>query len=128
MSTKHALIIDDDANNLEVLSEILSMLGLDCIAVQDVAKLEDMVSELQQADVIFLDLEMPKIDGYEMLDILKNNIGTTAPIVACTVHLNEINTARDLGFHSFIGKPIKADRFPDQLERILNNEPVWEAR
>jgi CheY-like chemotaxis protein len=128
MSTKHALIIDDDANNLEVLSEILSMLGLDCIAVQDVTKLEDMVSELQQADVIFLDLEMPKIDGYEMLDILKNNIGTTAPIVACTVHLNEINTARDLGFHSFIGKPIKADRFPDQLERILNNEPVWEAR
>jgi two-component system cell cycle response regulator DivK len=104
------------------------MLGLDCIAVQDVTKLEDMVSELQQADVIFLDLEMPKIDGYEMLDILKNNIGTTAPIVACTVHLNEINTARDLGFHSFIGKPIKADRFPDQLERILNNEPVWEAR
>jgi DNA-binding NarL/FixJ family response regulator len=47
------------------------------------------------------------------------------PVVAYTVHVSEINRAYQLGFHSFIGKPIDPDKFPDQLARILRGEPVW---
>ena len=42
-----------------------------------------------------------------------------------TVHVSEIGVARDLGFHSFLGKPLDVDKFPEQLKRILNDEPVW---
>ena len=85
-------------------------------------------SKLEKVDIVFLDLEMPKLDGYEVLVILKQHFGNNVPIVACTVHTAEINTTRKLGFSSFVAKPLDTDRFPNQLSRILNGDPVWEPR
>jgi hypothetical protein len=48
--------------------------------------------------------------------------------VACTVHTAEIHTTQKLGFFSFVAKPLDFSRFPNQLKRILDGNPVWEAR
>jgi two-component system cell cycle response regulator DivK len=128
MQDRHALVIDDNPNNLEVLAELLSMVGIGSTLVQDVTQLNDALAALPQLDVVFLDLEMPQADGYEVLDVLRHEVGVDVPIVACTVHLNEIHTAREQGFHSFLGKPLHPKRFPDQMRRILDGEHVWEAR
>jgi two-component system, cell cycle response regulator DivK len=128
MQTKHALVIDDNANNLEVLEELLGMIGLSCTLVQQAGQLDDALASLTQLDIVFLDLEMPHVNGYEMLEMLRQEIGEDIPIVACTVHLNEISTAREQGFHSFLGKPLNPNRFADQVRRIIDGEPVWEAR
>jgi hypothetical protein len=50
----------------------------------------------------------------------------TAPVVACTVHLNEIVDVRETGFNGFLGKPLDGARFSQQLHRILNRESIWE--
>jgi CheY-like chemotaxis protein len=97
-------------------------------AITDPTRLAPLLETVQQIDVIFLDLEMPKLDGYEVLAILKAHFGENVPIVACTVHTAEINTTRKLGFSSFVAKPLDTDRFPNQLSRILSGEPVWESR
>jgi CheY-like chemotaxis protein len=76
-------------------------------------------------DVVFLDLEMPKLNGYNVFDYLKNEVGITAPIVAHTVHVSESNVVRSLGFDAFICKPIDSDIFHDQLQQILNGDRVW---
>jgi len=125
---KHALIIDDNLTNLEVLAQMLAACDVEFTAIQDPTKLETVLQKLDHVDVVFLDLEMPKIDGYEMFGILKNILDPAIPVVACTVHLNEIGNARELGFDSFLGNPLKIDRFPQQLQRILNGEAVWEQR
>jgi CheY-like chemotaxis protein len=126
MTTPHALIIDDDLNNLKVLSKLLSLAGATYTAVQDSTQIVDIVNNLEQLDVVFLDLEMPNLDGYEILSIFKEQMGIEVPIVACTVHTAEINNARDLGFDSFLAKPLRADKFPSQLNMILSGEPVWD--
>jgi twitching motility two-component system response regulator PilH len=78
-------------------------------------------------DVIFLDLEMPYIDGYEALDMFKANpTWQNVPVVACTVHVSEFHAARDKPFHSFIGKPLNADQFTEHLKKILSGERVWD--
>lgn len=123
----HALLIDDDANNLAVMAEMLSDEGITVTLVSNPNTLFDAIDGLKRIDVVFLDLEMPNADGYQVLDVLKNEVGLTAPIVACTVHLTEINQARKLGFHSFIGKPLDLDRFPQQVRRILKGDVVWEG-
>lgn len=123
----HALLIDDDANNLSVMAEMLSDEGITVTLVSNPNTLFDAIDGLKRIDVVFLDLEMPNADGYQVLDVLKNEVGLTAPIVACTVHLTEINQARKLGFHSFIGKPLDLDRFPQQVRRILKGDVVWEG-
>jgi len=48
------------------------------------------------------------------------------PIIAYTVHVSEIDVVRQHGFDGFLGKPLDSARFPQQLARILNREPVWE--
>jgi two-component system cell cycle response regulator DivK len=97
-------------------------------SVKDPTKLKSVLQTLDQVDIIFLDLEMPHLDGYEALEILKNHFGDSVPIVACTVHTAEIHTTQKLGFFSFVAKPLDFSRFPNQLKRILDGNPVWEAR
>lgn len=126
MSQPHALIVDDNANNLGVLAEMLSLEGVNYTKVLNPNLLEGILNEMSQLDVIFLDLEMPDIDGYTILEYLKSDERfQQIPVVAYTVHVSEINTARKLGFHSFLGKPLDADRFPSQLAKILRGERVW---
>ncbi len=123
----HALIIDDNSTNIEVIGELLLACGISYTAVDDTADLGAVIDGLDYLDIVFVDLEMPHINGYEVLDILRHDLGVNVPIVASTVHLNEIQTARELGFHSFLGKPLKMQRFADQVTRILNGERVWDA-
>ena len=123
----HALIIDDDPFSIEVVARLLQGQHIDYTAVSDPTEVEGLLPQLAIIDVVFLDLEMPKIDGYQMLDYLREWL-PNVPVIAHTVHLNEVNAARHEGFHSFIGKPVRMDRFQEQLSRILNGEAVWEVR
>lgn len=124
----HALIIDDDTSNLGVLKELLTLEGISFTAVQDATVVEDMLLDIGHIDVVLLDLEMPDIDGYQMFELLSSYPEMRGvPIVACTVHTNELPNARDLGFYSFISKPLDADKFGNQLANILNGTPVWSA-
>ncbi len=126
MENIHALIVDDNFTGLEVLRELLDTIGVRSTTVQQPSKLGQTLAELDRIDVVFLDLEMPHIDGYEMLQELRNHWGISAPIIAYTVHISEIDTARKLGFDGFLGKPVDIDRFPNQFERIMNGGSVWE--
>ena len=128
MTMQHALIIDDDAYSVHIMERLLDQEDIAYTAITDPTRLAPLLETVQQIDVIFLDLEMPKLDGYEVLAILKAHFGENVPIVACTVHTAEINTTRKLGFSSFVAKPLDTDRFPNQLSRILSGEPVWESR
>lgn len=125
MSQIHALVIDDNAQNLKVLSQLLAKQGVSCTEVGNASALNDVLAGLEHVDVVFLDLEMPGIDGYHAKELLRSALGNT-PIVAYTVHVSEINAVKQLGFDGFIGKPLDMTRFPDQLARILRGEQVWE--
>lgn len=128
MALLHALIIDDDAYSIHVMERLLDQEDISYTAVADPTRLEEILQTLNTVDIVFLDLEMPKLDGYEVLAILKKHIDAKVPVVACTVHTAEINNTRRQGFFSFVAKPLDLDRFSDQLHRILNGVPVWEAR
>lgn len=125
MSQRHALVIDDNRQNLMVLVQLLGREGVRCTEVSDPRKLSALLPTLGPVDVVFLDLEMPGLDGYSVKDQLRAQLGRT-PIVAYTVHVSEINTVRNLGFDGFLGKPLDNKRFPEQLARILSGESVWE--
>jgi CheY-like chemotaxis protein len=128
MDTKHALIIDDDAYNVYVMQRFLDKENISYTTITETSNLENMLTHLQPIDIVLLDLEMPKHDGYEIIDTLRKHLDPAVPIIACTVHTAEINRTRKLGFSGFIAKPLDMDRFSEQIRRILNGEPIWEAR
>jgi CheY-like chemotaxis protein len=121
----HALIVDDDPLNIDVLVNLLTLEGVTCTAIQNPTQIFEAIQGLNALDVIFLDLEMPALDGYTVLRQLKEDMGLTMPVVAYTVHTSEATHARHLGFDSFLGKPLDAEAFSDQFRRIVNGERVW---
>jgi CheY-like chemotaxis protein len=122
----HALVIDDNHDNLSILVQMLSMQNVEATSVQDPTKVTAVLENCPDIDVIFVDLEMPGISGFELMeDFRANNRLNDIPIIAYTVHVSEISVARDKGFDGFIGKPLDVDKFPHQLQRILNGGAVW---
>lgn len=122
-----ALIIDDNAKNISILSHLLATEGMDSIQVTNPAMLDAKIQTATDIRVVFLDLEMPTMDGFQLLKQLKADSRFRAvPIVAYTVHVSEIQVAHQHGFDGFLGKPLDSDKFPNQLARILQGEPVWE--
>ncbi len=125
-----ALIIEDDQTSIDVLKNLLDQLAVQTSVIR-VSTGQDVWESLRTVevpDVIFLDLEMPGMNGYEVLDLLREDedLGSV-PVVAYTTHISHMNNARRAGFHSFLGKPVDRYVFGENLIRILNGESVWEA-
>ena len=125
MSQTRALVVDDNPQNLKVLTQMLSKQGVTCVDFASPTKLSDVLPAMEQVDVAFIDLEMPGLDGYSLKELLRNHFGAI-PIIAYTVHVSEISVVRRLGFNGFLSKPLSSERFPSQLARILKGEPVWD--
>jgi CheY-like chemotaxis protein len=124
----HALIIDDDRGNLGVLKELLTMEQITYTALNDSTKAQAVLDQADSIDVVILDLGMPNLNGYQVLELIRQYPHMAqVPVVACTVHTGEAQTARQAGFHSFISKPLNIDQFGDQLKRILAGESIWQA-
>lgn len=122
----HALLIDDNPTNLEVLAQMLKMEGVSSTLVTDPSTLESVLAGVPNPDLIFVDLEMPALNGFQVLNRLNNMPHLSGiPVIAHTVHLSQINEARAYGFHSFIGKPLNFDKFPKQLHDLLKKQPIW---
>jgi two-component system cell cycle response regulator DivK len=122
------LVIDDRLEDLAILVEMLSDEGVTYTAVQNLKGLEDYLSELDNLNVVFLDLDLPGTSGYEIFQIIRGNLHLDVPIIAYTVHQSEASNANRMGFDGFVGKPLDGERFPDQLRRILHGQRVWEPR
>lgn len=125
----HALLIDDNVQNCAILKHLLSTHGIATTEVYDPATLNLVLDGLPHTDLIFIDLEMPHLNGYEVLYIFQVDprfVG--AKLIAHTVHVSEINTAHEYGFHGFIPKPLDVDRFADQIERVLRGDSVWDTQ
>jgi CheY-like chemotaxis protein len=75
-------------------------------------------------DILFLDLNMPVMDGYEALEaILKNNLQTTVLVVSGDIQPEAYNRVMALGAVAFIKKPIGEE----ELTKILQELDLYES-
>lgn len=125
--SRHALIVDDNVSNVEALKLLLEREDVTSTTLTSPIDLPELLEILGPVDLVFLDLEFPNYQGFDILAQLQADPRLDgATFVAYTVHISEQNEARQAGFHSFLGKPLDVQRFPERLHRILNGERVWE--
>lgn len=122
----HALIVDDNTQNLKLFNLLLTRQGIAVTSIDDPRRLEDVFPTHEQFDIVIVDIKMPMLNGYEVREVLRRHL-EDVPIIACTVHHHEIGTAKSMGFDGFIAKPLDVTKFPKQVARILKGEPVWDS-
>jgi two-component system, cell cycle response regulator DivK len=124
LHNKTALLVDDNRSNLLVIQSELLRLGFVVTAVNHPDRVAQTLEAMDRIDIVFLDLEMPSQDGFVVFENLLA-LGIEAPIVAYTVHLDQLAKVREAGFNGLIAKPLDIDRFPAALEDILKGGKVW---
>ncbi|MCI0711492.1 MAG: response regulator [Chloroflexi bacterium] len=123
--------VDDDLTSREVMELLLThRMGLtQCRMYDDSAAFaEEINSTVLAPDVIFMDIHMHPYNGFDMLEMLRNNeVFADTMIIAVTASVmnEEVERLREAGFDGAIGKPIDPDDFPSLVQRILNKEQVW---
>ncbi len=124
MSQHHALIIEDNPDSIHILARLLNNAGVTHAAISQPETLTE--ADLEGVTVVFLDLDMPGVNGYQVFGVLRSFQGFQVPIVAYTVNTNERAATRAMGFNGMIAKPLDASCFADQLRRILAGDAVWD--
>jgi len=129
-SQAEVLVVEDDPDNRTVIERLLMISGVD---KDSVASIEGdaapyLAASSRRFDLVFLDLQLPKKDGYAVLDEIRSDPGTAGlRVIALTANVShrEVDRCREAGFDGFIGKPIDGRRFSALLRRILAGEAVW---
>ena len=127
-SGKKVLLVEDNELNREIATEILKSLGMkvDC-AADGMEAVEIMSSEAgNQYDMIFMDIQMPKMDGYTAtreIRTLKDMEKANVPIIAMTANAFDEDRKKAIkaGMNGHIAKPIDVDVILQNLDRIFGN-------
>lgn len=131
MDDLNILYVEDDPLSCEVLEALLKRgLGLKNLTVfEDSDQFMRRLRELpQKPDIIFLDIHMDPIDGFEMLRQIREDSGyDRTKIVAFTASVmnEEVKLLREAGFDGVLAKPLVVEAFPKALQRIMNGEQLW---
>jgi signal transduction histidine kinase/CheY-like chemotaxis protein len=109
------LVVDDDLTCRKITGRLLEKLGHQVVTCEDGQQAVSRASD-GQFDLIFMDCNMPVLDGFEATATLRQK-GFTRPIIALTANTSEDDKKRcfDSGMNQVVGKPVTRKK----LETIL---------
>jgi chemosensory pili system protein ChpA (sensor histidine kinase/response regulator) len=120
-----ALVVDDSITVRRVTQRLLERNGMRVVTAKDgleaVAVLQDEIP-----DVILLDIEMPRMDGYEVASHVRNDPRLKdVPIVMITSRVGEKHRARaiELGVNEYLGKPYQEGQLLQAIEPLVRRTP-----
>lgn len=122
IATKHfekhlVLAVDDIEDNLTLISTLLESYGFEVLSCNDGEKSIE-IAKARQPKLIFMDIKMPNMDGYEVTDILKHDEETKSiPVIAVSASvIGEREEAMRRGlFDAFVSKPINTRELEDAI-------------
>lgn len=123
------LVVEDNVANFVLIARLLGYMGIHCEWKTSGYEVVEYADNLPQLDLILLDIRLPYEDGYAALRKIRSSASLkTTRVVAVTAEASseQMKKARGAGFDGFLGKPLDPDRFPDQIQRILSGDAVWE--
>ena len=119
------MVVDDSLTVRKVTSRTLQKKGIDVLTAKDgVDGLEQLRSGGQRPDVMLVDIEMPRMDGYEFTTQVRADPDLNLiPIIMITSRAGEKHRKRafELGVNEYMSKPYQEDIL---LERIQSFLPV----
>ena len=118
------MVVDDSVTVRKVTSRLLERNGMNVMTAKDGL---DAVAQLQdyQPDIILLDIDMPRMDGFEVAGFVRHNdVLRTTPICMITSHAGEKQRERALaiGVNEYLGKPFQEATLLETLRRLTGDQ------
>ena len=127
LSGYRALLVEDNELNVEVATVILEMTGLSVERVSDGTEAVDRMNECEDGyyDIVFMDIQMPKMNGYDAtraIRAINRNYCRQVPIVAMTANAfaEDVQAAKTVGMNGHIAKPLELKTLLGVLKKWLN--------
>ncbi len=116
------LLVDDNVINQKIALKIMSKMGFQADVAQNGREAIEILSQAAY-DLVFMDCQMPVLDGYEATRIIRGETSRTinpgVPIVAMTAHAME--GAREeciaAGMDDYIAKPVTPDAIAEMIRK-----------
>lgn len=118
------LVIEDNAANVELMTYLLGAFGYQVVSASDGEAGLNLALHIA-ADLIICDIEMPNLNGFEVLRALRGQHGARQiPILAVTAYAMAGDREKVLGagFDGYVSKPIDPETFVNEVEAFLPAE------
>ena len=116
-----AMVVDDSITMRKATGNLLKRLGFEVMTARDGV---DALSQLheQKPDIILLDVEMPRMDGFEFASIVRNDPGFRhLPIIMITSRTGDKHRERamEIGVNAYLGKPYQEEELVSQMRKLM---------
>lgn len=116
---KKILIVEDNRDSLEILTLFITRIGCQPLKAKN-SKEAIELSETEQPDLIFMDMDLPDTDGIKTAKILKQTpLTCQIPIVAVTAWISDLwrEKAARAGIVDYLVKPVALQTLKEAIER-----------
>lgn len=134
LAGKKALVIDDNQNNLEILSHILTHSQMRVITLDDGLQAVKMIKESFSAndpfDICITDIMMPEVSGYEIAKRIRQLPHPLSRLPLLAFMSSVIGSSRKIeesGFDGFLPKPVRREKLLIMISRILGKKEPAEG-
>jgi CheY-like chemotaxis protein len=123
---KRILIVDDDLSVRQSLQEVLDHCGYSVVVAVDGEAAETKMTE-GAIDLLVVDLNMPRKDGWDVLDDARAKC-PLAPIIVITGMADQLATLRIAGAAALMKKPVDPGLLLHTIEKLLAETPEQRLR
>ena len=113
------LVVDDDKRINDLLRDIFTIEGYDVLSAFDGEEAIRMIDENEDIPLMILDVMLPEIDGWDVLDYVKSHFATK--IIMLTAITDEYSEAKGLrsGADDYVVKPFKRAALIERAKRLI---------
>ncbi len=129
ISKLHILVVDDDIFARDLIIRIMKEIGTGQISSADngYEALNVLQEDQWRVDVILLDLEMPRMNGYEFIKKLRNEFEpplSETPVIVISGHSDKqaLDRTNELGVGLFLLKPITIDQVVTRINAAMRHK------
>ena len=117
------LVVDDEPNILLSLEFLMQQAGFEVTTAEDAEQAQALISR-QVPDLILLDISLPGMSGFDLLEQLRADDATRSlPVVMLTAHGREVEKEKGmaLGASDYITKPFSTRELVSRVQTLLGN-------
>src|SRR5215470_16522684 len=123
MSKGRILVVEDNPDNMTLITDVLSSLDYDVVQATD-GEQGVKIAESEKPNLILMDLSLPRMDGWTATKVIKANPDIKhIPIIALTAHamVGDRERALEAGCNDYISKPINLRELASKLTQLMRS-------